>query len=101
MQRVVTEFLTAEGYSPIEIHRRLKSVYDEAALGVGSDRRWVRRFKSGENYIGDRSCSHSNDDERRRRRRRRKKHLCGTSPAQWKRPRCSSVKKNYETLVHH
>jgi hypothetical protein len=28
-QEVVTEFLTVEGSSPIEIHRRLRSVYGE------------------------------------------------------------------------
>lgn len=30
--RVVTEFLTAEGSSPIEIHRRLRSVHGEDAI---------------------------------------------------------------------
>jgi hypothetical protein len=39
---VVTEFLTAEVYSPIEIHRRLKSVYDQDALGQGSSTRGPR-----------------------------------------------------------
>jgi hypothetical protein len=48
MQRMVTEFLIAEGSSPIETHRRLNSVYDEDAIDVGSGRRWVHRFKSGE-----------------------------------------------------
>ena len=62
MQRVLTEFLAAEGASPIEVHRRLKSVYEEDAIGVGSVRLWVRRFKNGENDIGDRPCSHSSDD---------------------------------------
>jgi hypothetical protein len=36
-QRVVIEFLTAESSSPIEIHRRLISVYVEDAIDVGSD----------------------------------------------------------------
>lgn len=44
MQRMVTEFLTAESSGPIENHRRLNSVYDEDAIGAGSVRRWVRRF---------------------------------------------------------
>jgi hypothetical protein len=35
--RVVTEFLTAEGYSPIEIHRRLRGVYGEEAIDVSSE----------------------------------------------------------------
>ena len=33
MQRMVTELLIAEGSSPIEIHRRLKSVYDGDTIG--------------------------------------------------------------------
>ena len=48
MQRMVTEYLTAEGTSPIENHRRLNNMYDEDAIDAGSVRRWVRRFKSGE-----------------------------------------------------
>jgi hypothetical protein len=28
-------------------------------------------------------------------------HLCRTSPARWQGRRCFSVKKSYETLVHH
>jgi hypothetical protein len=43
LHRAVTEFLTAEGYSPIEIEGRLKSGYVEDALGDGSGRPWVRR----------------------------------------------------------
>ena len=35
-QRVVIEFLTAEGSRPIEIHRRLRSVYGEDAVDVSS-----------------------------------------------------------------
>jgi transposase len=56
-QRAVIEFLTAEGSSPIEIHRRLRSVYGEDAIDVSSVRHWVRRFKSGEKDIGDRPRS--------------------------------------------
>jgi hypothetical protein len=62
MQGMVTEFLTAEGSSPMEIHRRLNSVYYEDAIGVGSVRCWVRCFKSAEKDIGDRPCSHISDD---------------------------------------
>jgi hypothetical protein len=32
----VSEFLTAESYSPTEIHRRLRSVYGEDAIDVSS-----------------------------------------------------------------
>jgi hypothetical protein len=35
--RVVTEFLTVEDSSPIEIHRRLRSVYCVDAIDVSSD----------------------------------------------------------------
>ena len=42
-QRVVIEFLTAEGCSPIEIHTRMKAVYDESCSGVSTVRRWARR----------------------------------------------------------
>jgi hypothetical protein len=34
--RVVTEFLTAEDSSPIEIHRRLRSVYGVDVIHVSS-----------------------------------------------------------------
>jgi hypothetical protein len=37
-QRVVTEFLTTEGSSPIEIHRRLWSVCSEDAIDVSLER---------------------------------------------------------------
>jgi hypothetical protein len=38
-QRVAIEFLTAEGSSGIEIHRRLRSVCGEGAVDVRSVRR--------------------------------------------------------------
>ena len=60
MQRLVTEFLTAEVSNPIVIHRRLNSVYDEDAIGFWV-RRWVGRFKSGEKDTDDRLCSHISD----------------------------------------
>lgn len=40
-QRVVTQLLTAEGSSPLEIHTRLRSVYCEDAIDVSSVTRWV------------------------------------------------------------
>jgi transposase len=52
-QRMVTELLTAEGSSPIEVHRRLRSVYGEDAVEISSVRRWIRRFNSGEKDVGD------------------------------------------------
>jgi transposase len=56
-QRVVIEFLTAEGSSPIKIHRRLRSVFGEDTIDVSSVRSWVRHFKSGEYDNGDRPRS--------------------------------------------
>ena len=47
-QRVVNEFLTAEGSSPMEIHRRLWIVYGEDVIEASSIICWVRRFKNGE-----------------------------------------------------
>lgn len=42
-QRVMTDFLTVEGSSPIKIQRRLRSVYSEDAIDVRSVRRCIRR----------------------------------------------------------
>jgi hypothetical protein len=50
-QRVVNEFLTEEGSSPIEIHKHLRSMYVEYATD------WACHFKSGGNDTGDRPCS--------------------------------------------
>ena len=44
-QRAVIEFLTAEGYSPIEIFYRMKAVYGEMCLYVSTVRRWTRRSR--------------------------------------------------------
>jgi hypothetical protein len=51
---MVTEFLTVEGSSPIEIRRHLRSLCGEDAIDVSSVRHWVHYFKSGEKDIGDR-----------------------------------------------
>ena len=50
----VIEFLTAEGEMPIRIHKRLKNVYEDAAVDVSTVRRWfvaVKKLKDkqGEN----------------------------------------------------
>jgi hypothetical protein len=49
----VTEFLPVEGYSPTEIHRRLRSVYGEYAINVRSVRLWFLPFKSSDKDAGD------------------------------------------------
>jgi hypothetical protein len=46
-QRVVTALLVAEDFSSTEIHRRLKGVQVEDAVGVRSIRRGVRHFVGG------------------------------------------------------
>jgi len=53
--RVVIEFLSAEGYSPIKVRRGLRSVYGEDVTDVSAARPWMHRLKSGENDICDRA----------------------------------------------
>ena len=47
-QRAVVEFLTAEKVPPIEIHRRMQTVYNGQCVDVRTVRRCLRRFKDGE-----------------------------------------------------
>ena len=47
-QLAVIEFLTAEEVPPIEIHRRMQSVYGDQCVDLSRVRRWIRRFKDGE-----------------------------------------------------
>jgi len=48
-QRPVIEFLTVgKKVPPIEIHRRMQSVYGDQCVDVSTVRHWVRRFKDGE-----------------------------------------------------
>lgn len=53
--RVVIEFLSAEGYSPIKVRRGLRSVYREDVTDVSAARPWIHRLKGGENDICDRA----------------------------------------------
>jgi len=53
----MNKFLTADGCSLLEIHRRLRSVYGVVTIDVGSVRCWARRFKNGEKDIGYRPRS--------------------------------------------
>lgn len=50
--RMLTELLIAEGSRPVQIYRRLRSVYGEDAVEISSVRLWLRRFNSGENNVG-------------------------------------------------
>ena len=54
-QRIAIEFLGMESSGLTDIHRRLRSVCGDYAIDISSVRRWVRRFKSSEKVIGDRS----------------------------------------------
>jgi hypothetical protein len=56
-QRVVTEFLTAEGPRLPEIHQCLRSMYGDDAVDVSSVRCWVHCFKSSVKDIYYRSHS--------------------------------------------
>jgi hypothetical protein len=56
-QRVVIEFVTAEGFSFIDIYRCLRSVYGEVGIEVNSVRCWVHHCKGSDKDTGDRSCS--------------------------------------------
>ena len=58
-QIMAIEFLGTESSSPIDIHGRLRSMYGGDAIDISSVRRWVRRFKSSEEGIGDRPRSAS------------------------------------------
>uniref|UniRef100_A0A0L8HW53 Mos1 transposase HTH domain-containing protein n=1 Tax=Octopus bimaculoides TaxID=37653 RepID=A0A0L8HW53_OCTBM len=44
-QRAVIEFLVAEGETPVNIHRRLKNVFEDNTLDYSNVCRWVRRLK--------------------------------------------------------
>lgn len=50
-QRVMIEFRTAEGASPIVIYRLLRSMCGEDAIDVSSVRCWVRCFESREETL--------------------------------------------------
>jgi hypothetical protein len=52
----VIEFLTAEGFSQMEIHRCVRSVSGEDAVDVSPVRPSVPHFKSSEKDTGD--CAH-------------------------------------------
>ena len=47
-QRTVIKFLVAEGQSPIQIWRRLQTVFGEEALGKTQVHCWAKRFKEGD-----------------------------------------------------
>jgi len=47
-QCAVIEFLTAEKVPPIEIHRRMQTVYGDQCVDVSAIRLWVTRFKDGQ-----------------------------------------------------
>jgi hypothetical protein len=56
-QRVVIELLTTGGSNPREIHRCLRSIYDDETIDVSSFRCWVSHPKSVEKDVGGRPRS--------------------------------------------
>ena len=50
-QRVVIEFLTAEGSRPIVIHRLLRSMYGEDIIDVSSVIHWIHCSNSSEKTL--------------------------------------------------
>ena len=68
--RVVIEFLSAEGYSPIEVHRGLRSVYGEDVTDVSAVRPLVHCLRAVKMTFGTGPTA---DEQSRQRRRRPKK----------------------------
>ena len=57
-QRAVIEFLVKLGeVSPTKIHDKLRAVYQEETMSVSTLRRWVLRFRNGEESISDKPRS--------------------------------------------
>ena len=52
-QRLVIAFLTFEGSTPTEIHLRLHSILEDAALSRSQVFFWVKQFKEGRSSVGD------------------------------------------------
>jgi len=46
-QRSVVGFLSSEGVTPIEIHRRMKVQYGDACLSLQKAYEWTRKFMNG------------------------------------------------------
>ena len=51
-QRAVIEFLTAEGVTPKEIHRRMQAVYGDC-VDVSTVRRWATKCKDADPQTSD------------------------------------------------
>jgi hypothetical protein len=52
-QCAVTELLTAEGVSPIEIHCQKQTVYGDNCVDVSTVHHWDKKCKAGELGRGD------------------------------------------------
>uniref|UniRef100_A0A1B6HBG6 Mos1 transposase HTH domain-containing protein n=1 Tax=Homalodisca liturata TaxID=320908 RepID=A0A1B6HBG6_9HEMI len=51
-ERVVIQFLTAEGAGPKEVFERLRAVFGKS-LPLSTIQRWSRQFKAGRTSVGD------------------------------------------------
>ena len=50
-QRALIEFLTAENNPPIQIHRRMKTVYGDECIDISNVRRWVARARKHDPHL--------------------------------------------------
>ena len=52
-QRSVIRFLSSEGVTPIEIHRRMKVQYGDVCLSLQQVYEWTRKFMNGISSVTD------------------------------------------------
>ena len=52
-QRGVVRFLSAEGVTFVEIHRRMLAQYGQSTISQRKDYEWVERFKSDRTRVTD------------------------------------------------
>ena len=56
-QRSIIEFLTKEGCSPCDIHRRLQNVYGDDTIDKSNVLRWMKKFEVEKTSIEDKPRS--------------------------------------------
>ena len=52
-QRSVIKFLVAEGYKPVEIRRRMSTVYGATCFGRKNIYKWAKLFEEGRSSVED------------------------------------------------
>ncbi|XP_011060087.1 PREDICTED: histone-lysine N-methyltransferase SETMAR-like [Acromyrmex echinatior] len=53
--RGIIQFLFAQDFKSVDIHKQLVSVYGESVMSESMVRRWVREFKAGRHSLEDES----------------------------------------------